>query len=80
MRECTKRCGELGVTCPCQDCRLWIDYPEDLNCALVSIEMNHTGQLTLREVADRMGISFVRVKQIQDAACSKLLKKIDNDI
>jgi DNA-directed RNA polymerase specialized sigma subunit len=38
--------------------------------------------MTLREVADRMGISFVRVKQIQDKAIKKLqLQEIQiNDI
>ena len=31
MKECAKRCEELNVSCPCGDCRLWIDHEEDLN-------------------------------------------------
>ena len=76
MRECAKRCEELDTSCPCEDCRLWIDHEEDLNCTLHAVKNNHTGELTLREVADRMGISFVRVKQIQDQAARKVVKSL----
>jgi DNA-directed RNA polymerase sigma subunit (sigma70/sigma32) len=31
--------------------------------------------MTLREVGDRLGISFVRVKQLQDVALTKLSAK-----
>ena len=44
------------------ECRYYIDYPEDDNCALVAIEKH--GAMTLREVAKRMQISFVRVKPV----------------
>jgi len=79
MRECAKRCEELNTSCPCGDCRLWIDHEEDLNCTLHAVRNNHTGELTLREVADRMGISFVRVKQIQDQAARKVVKLLNKD-
>ena len=78
MRECAKRCEELNTSCPCEECRLWIDHEEDFNCTLHAVKNNHDGELTLREVADRIGVSFVRVKQIQDKAEKKvvnLLKK-----
>ena len=79
MRECAKRCEELNTSCPCEDCRLWIEHEEDLNCTLHAVKNNHTGELTLREVADRMGISFVRVKQIQDQAARKVVRLLDKD-
>ena len=79
MRECAERCEELNTSCPCEDCRLWIDHEGDLNCALHAVKNNHTGELTLREVADRMGISFVRVKQIQDKAMRKVVKLLNKD-
>tara|TARA_R100001129_G_C5201951_1_gene214067 strand:+ start:133 stop:369 length:237 start_codon:yes stop_codon:yes gene_type:complete len=78
MRECVKTLVEHNVECPCKDCRLWIDYEEDLNCTHVAVEK--TKCMTLREVADRMGISFVRVKQIQDVAYPKLLKKLGDNM
>ena len=55
-------------------CRQWINYEEDKNCTLIAVEKN--GNMTLREVADRLGVSFVRVKQIED----KLLKKLSKGI
>ena len=79
MRECATRCEELNTSCPCEDCRLWIDHSEDLNCTLHAVKNNHTGELTLREVAARMGISFVRVKQIQDKAQNKVVNMFKKD-
>jgi len=74
MRECTKKCIELDVSCPVEDCRQWIDYSEDLNCTLLAVEKH--GKMTFREVAKRLGVSFVRIKQIQDQSLRTLLKNV----
>lgn len=57
---------------PCEEksCKYWLDYPKELNCTFVTVERN--GALTLREIADRMGVSFVRVKQIEDRAIKRI--------
>ena len=63
--------------CSCGNCiseRCWIDYPEDDNCIYNSIEKH--GAMTLEEVGKRLGISFVRVRQIEQAAMEKLRKRI----
>jgi len=78
MRGCVKALEKYDVSCPCEDCRLWIDYEQDQNCTIVAVGKKKT--MTLREVADRMGVSFVRVKQIQDIASSKVVKKLGKDI
>tara|TARA_A100001388_G_C28435528_1_gene341662 strand:- start:225 stop:464 length:240 start_codon:yes stop_codon:yes gene_type:complete len=70
MKPCLAKCQELDVSCPVKDCRNWIDYPDEYNCILETVDCN--GNMTLRQVAERLGISFVRVKQIED----KSLKKI----
>ena len=70
MRECCKVCIKKKVSCPVDDCENWIDYEKDNNCALIAIHDN--GRMTLREVADRMKVSFVRIKQIEDKALKKL--------
>ena len=57
--------------------RMWIDYPEDDNCALKSIEKH--GAMTLEMVAKRLGVSIVRVSQIEKQALKKLLKRIKYD-
>jgi len=60
--------------CSEEPCRCWIDYPEDDNCINVSIEKH--GPMTLQEVAKRLGISLVRVSQIEKQALKKLSKRI----
>ena len=77
MRKCSEECKLKKKRCTKKECRHWIEYREDFNCALIAIEKN--GNMTLRQVADRLQISFVRVKQIEDKALKKLtkLKSID---
>ena len=54
--------------------RMWIDYPEDDNCALKAIEKH--GPMTLDQISKRLGISIVRVSQIEKQALKKLSKRI----
>ena len=51
-------------------CRNFIDWPDDHNCCLVAVEKH--GEMNLRDVADRLGISYVRVQQIEKRALKKL--------
>jgi hypothetical protein len=54
--------------------RCHIDDPACGNCVHVAIEKN--GSMTLHDVAKRLGISFVRVAQIEKKALAKLSTKI----
>mgnify|MGYP001183805422 FL=1 len=76
MNDCTDVCKEKGFVCPVKECRHWIEYEDDHNCTLIAVEKH--GQMTLREVAERLGVSFVRVKQIETKAQQKLNKRIKN--
>lgn len=60
--------------CKQEDNRCWIDYPEDDNCIYTAIEKH--GAMTLHEVSKRLGISLVRVSQIEKQALAKLAKRI----
>ncbi len=73
MRKC--KIGVLLSNKPCSECgcRQWLDYEDDLNCTLIAVEKH--GPMTLREVGERLGISFVRAKQLQDGAIAKLAAK-----
>jgi hypothetical protein len=73
-KKCFEMCVDNDVSCPVNDCRYWINYEQDLNCAIVCA--NENGPLSLREVSDRMGVSFVRVKQVQDITVDKFVKRL----
>ena len=73
MKKCASECVKGNKKCKNEECRLWMDHREDLNCSLIAIERH--GAMTLYQVADRLKMSYVRIKQIQDAA----IKKIDKE-
>jgi hypothetical protein len=72
MRKCSIKCLDLQTECPNEDCRYWVNHQDNLNCTFIAIEKN--GDMDLRTVGDIMGVSFVRIKQIQDKAISKVNK------
>tara|TARA_Y100000592_G_scaffold99341_1_gene175004 strand:+ start:1142 stop:1399 length:258 start_codon:yes stop_codon:yes gene_type:complete len=72
LLECSRVCMSTKKSCKKTSCRFFINYNKEFNCALVAIYEN--GPMTLREIGDRLGISFARVKQIE----SQALKKIEN--
>jgi DNA-directed RNA polymerase specialized sigma subunit len=72
MKECIKNCVLKRKNCHDKMCRSWINYKEDLNCSVWAVYKN--GNMTLEQVAQRLGLSIVRVKQIQDKALEKLQK------
>jgi len=74
LPQCAKNCLKAENGCAKSDCRMWINYEEDVNCSLVSIYTN--GAMTLEEVAKRMELSFVRISQIEKQAIKKLSKRI----
>tara|TARA_R100000664_G_C2669712_1_gene82283 strand:- start:299 stop:538 length:240 start_codon:yes stop_codon:yes gene_type:complete len=76
--KCLEVCQELECACPVKECRSWIDYEEDYNCIHEAISKH--GAMTLREVADRMGVSFVRIKQIEEKALKKMSKRTKNEL
>jgi|TARA_R110000824_G_scaffold43779_2_gene127805 hypothetical protein len=78
--KCLEECKKNNSPCRNKDCRLWVNYKEDLNC--VDNTVSKHGPLTLRETAKRLHVSFVRIKQIEDKAMKKLTnfaKKMANE-
>jgi len=70
---------------PCDQtgCRNFMNFKEDLNCAVVCSRKHESG-LSLREVAERMGVSFPRISQIEHGAFKKmkemgLIKELEDE-
>ena len=74
MKECAKECYFTKKVCNNTECRLNIDYEEDLNCTLIAVTKH--GPMTLEEIGKRHGISTVRAKQIVDKTLLKLKKTL----
>lgn len=77
FKTCVDACSKLDVECPNKECGSWMNYPDDLNCINIAIEKH--GEMTLREVADRLGYSFVRIKQIEDRAKQKIKEYLNSE-
>jgi hypothetical protein len=79
LPECAQLCKKKEVSCPNCDCRMWIDYEDEKNCCLISIEekqIRTAGKsLTLHEVGERLGINYLKVRQIEINALRKLSGK-----
>ena len=71
---CTDECRSERSPCKKETCRYWIKFENDLNCSLISAEEH--GPMTLEEVSQRLNLTVVRVKQIQDEAFNKMKKRI----
>tara|TARA_Y100001963_G_C6677388_1_gene398144 strand:- start:241 stop:483 length:243 start_codon:yes stop_codon:yes gene_type:complete len=74
MRECMKECYLKKEKCGDAECRMHIDYEEDLNCTLIAVKKH--GPMTLEEIGKRHHVSTVRAKQLVDAALGKLKKTL----
>jgi len=70
MLSCSRKCRNIKSCCTASDCKYFIDFTEDYNCCLIAIYEH--GPMTLRQIGDRLGISFARVKQIETVALKKM--------
>ena len=62
--NCDETCEKDNVPCNRFGCDNFIDYEDDLNCVLVCARKN--GPLTLEQAAKRLGVSYVRIKIINN--------------
>ena len=70
--KCYTKCHKEKKSCEVKECRLWIDYPQDLNC--VEITVQKEGSLTLTKIGDRLKLTASRVKQIENKALARVSK------
>jgi DNA-directed RNA polymerase sigma subunit (sigma70/sigma32) len=74
MRSCIEECYLAKVACQNKECRMNIEYEEDLNCTIIAVKKH--GPMTLEEIGKRHKVSTVRIKQIVDATLLKLKKTL----
>ncbi len=77
MRECMRKCYLAKKSCEQSECRLYIEYEEDLNCTLIAVKKH--GPMTLEQVGKRHHVSTVRAKQLVDSALVKLKKTLKTE-
>lgn len=77
-RPCYKLAELNCLACDTKECRHWMDFPEDSNCSIVCANKHNDG-LTLEEVSKRLGVSHVRVYQVEQQLRKKLMKHFTNE-
>ncbi len=77
MKSCATECYLARVPCESKQCRLHLDYEEDLNCTDIAVYKH--GAMTLQQIGDRHGVSIVRAKQLVDEALVKLKKTLSEE-
>jgi len=77
MKDCAKKCYLTKEVCDQKECRLYLDYEEDLNCTSIAIQKH--GPMTLEQIGKRHHVSTVRAKQLVDAALVKLKKTLKRE-
>ena len=70
--NCYDECKIKKQCCEVKECRLWIDFPEDLNCTEIAVQAK--GDMVLREVAERLHVTPSRIKQIESKALANVSK------
>ncbi len=76
--QCKEECLDTNLSCAKKTCKHWINFDQDLNCSLISIDAH--GAMTLDQISKRLGLSIVRIKQIEESALTKIKKKNNNII
>ena len=53
--NCYDECKKNKKSCKVKECRLWIDYPKDLNCTEIAVQKND--KLVFREIGERLKLT-----------------------
>jgi hypothetical protein len=73
---CYDECKKNKKSCQVKECRLWIDYPKDLNCTEIAVQKND--KLVFREIGERLKLTPSRIKQIEISALKKMSARINS--
>jgi hypothetical protein len=70
--KCDEYCELEEHICISKSCRYYITSEQDFNCCLISARK---GPQSLREISNKIGISYVSVHQLEEKILSKLKKR-----
>jgi hypothetical protein len=70
--KCHILCEKFNTECPIRDCKMWIDFENDLNCTYIAIKKN--GPLKFKDIGQRLDMSPSRIKQIEIKAKEKIFR------
>lgn len=73
MTQCLNECKKENKPCSDKNCKFWINFSEDLNCSMNTIQKNGNG-MTLEDIGKRLNHSKSTIKLIQDKALIKIKK------
>jgi len=74
--NCYDECKLRNKKCRVKSCRMWINYPKDLNCTEIAVQKSD--KLVFREIGDRLQLTPSRVKQIETGALKKLNTRLSS--
>ena len=70
--KCYDECRINKKPCQIKECRLWIDFSEDLNCTEIAVDKE--GEMVLRKIAERLHLTSPRIQQIERKALAQVSK------
>ena len=69
-KECWESCRDNNLTCNKRSCRYWIKGQKEFNnCTLIAAP---NGPFTLQKVGDLLGLTRMRVCQLEKRAIAKI--------
>lgn len=68
--KCFDICQKENKLCQNKECRLWINFGEDLNCVLIAVKNN--GPMKLEDIGKRLEVTAPRIKQIEKSTLNKI--------
>ena len=72
--KCFTHHKTINKCCEKKYCRYWINYSQSNNCCLIASQESET--LTLKEIGKIIGVTRMRICQIEKNAVKKLQEKI----
>tara|TARA_B100000686_G_C16761502_1_gene958982 strand:- start:177 stop:422 length:246 start_codon:yes stop_codon:yes gene_type:complete len=75
--KCFKAHEKFNISCKKVNCKHWIDCDSFQNCTLIAAKNN--GPMTLQEIGSILGVTRMRICQIEKKVLTKLSTMIESE-